>query len=228
MICTSHLYISMCTAPIYLFSGRSVPARLLCAAPWTKILAILRNPIDRALSHYNFVHDWGRHKGKSFDFFVREDIQVLRRTGVVRNWELTNFTEFSGSAEEFNHWERYLHIAKGAGPVGRGLYAIQLEIWFEEFNKINKSIAEDLLVLQSEETKENPRDAYRQAVEFLGLERRRASRHVLNRDHHATFYVHEGISNETYKLLYDLYEPYNKRLYRLLGEDIWGGVWDDE
>jgi hypothetical protein len=30
-----------------------------------------------------------------------------------------------------------------------------------------------------------------------------------------------------YGRLYDLYRPYNERLYDLLGREEWSGVWDD-
>jgi len=219
------------SAPIYIFSGRSVPARLMCVAPWIKVVAILRNPIERAFSQYNFVFSKkgrgkeGRGKeGKrpSFDSYIANDIRLLKKTRVLEDWKVIGQPE-----EEFQAWERYIQFAKGKGPIGRGLYAIQLEIWMDEFKKGNKSVEDDLLVLRSEEMKENPKDGYHQAVEFLGLERERAKRRVIEKAHHQTKYIHAGMSNETYKKLYDLYQPYNKRLYKLLGED-WGGVWDDE
>lgn len=216
------------SAPIYLLSGRSVPARLMCVAPWTKVIAILRNPIDRAFSHYNFVHDWNKRRKLTFQEFIAEDIRLLKKVGLIQDWSRTGFETFSGSVREFEAWETYVKRAQNKGPVGRGLYAIQLEIWMDEFRKVNKSIEDDLLVLRSEETKDNPKDAFHQSVEFLGLERRRAKHSVIEKDHHKTEYVHNGMSNGTYNMLYDLFEPYNQRLYNLLGEDDWGGVWDDE
>mmetsp|Transcript_43353 Transcript_43353/g.77928 ORF Transcript_43353/g.77928 Transcript_43353/m.77928 type:complete len:462 (-) Transcript_43353:12-1397(-) len=219
------------SAPIYLFSGRIVPARLLCVAPWSKVLAILRNPIDRAFSHYNYWNLWGGpYNGvrPSFERFISDDIKLLKSTGVIRDWNRTNFESFSRSPEEMQSWENYIKESRGQGPVGRGLYAIQLDIWIDEFKKVNKSVENDLLVLQSEETKKNTHDAYERTVQFLGLEPGTDKRHVIEKDHHPTHYIsHNGISNEAYKLLYDIYEPYNKRLYTLLGESDWGGVWDD-
>ena len=219
------------SAPIYLFSGRIVPARLLCVAPWSKVLAILRNPIDRAFSHYNvWTQCCGPHNGvmPSFERFISDDIKLLKSTGVIRDWNRTNFESFSRSPKEMQSWEIYIKEARWKGPVGRGLYAIQLDIWIDEFKKVNKSVENDLLVLQSEETKKNAHDAYERTVQFLGLEPGTDKRHVIEKDHHPTHYIsHNGISNEAYKLLYDIYEPYNKRLYTLLGESDWGGVWDD-
>lgn len=211
-----------------------MPARMLCVAPWIHVIAILRNPINRALSHYNFLNTWNhsrKYKGErpSFEKYIQDDIVLLRKAGVLQNWKQTNFESFSGSTEEFLAWERYITHAKMAGPVGRGLYAIQLEIWMDEFKKINKSIENDLLVLQSEDTKINPKDAHDRSLQFLGLAPpRKVKRHVLHKVHHQTKYTHPGISDKTYNLLYNLYKPYNKRLYRLLGEDTWGGVWDDD
>ena len=212
-------FIGQILAPIYIFSGRSVPARLLCIAPWAKVIAVLRNPIDRAFSQYNFIH-WGKRKRPSFADFIANDIRLLRKSKVLYDWK--------GDKEgEYAAWERYIKLAGGKGPVGRGLYAIQLEIWMEEFKKVNKSVADDLLVLQSEEMKDNTEDVYHHAVEFLGLERRKVRKHLVNKEHHKTKYTQQQMSDQTYKKLYNLFQPYNERLYKLLGEDEWNGTWDD-
>eukprot|EP00804_Cyclotella_cryptica_P030130 CCRYP_009541-RA/>CCRYP_009541-RA protein AED:0.26 eAED:0.26 QI:0/-1/0/1/-1/1/1/0/418 len=220
------------SAPLYLFSGRKVPARMFCTAPWVKVIAILRNPVERAFSHYHFVYPSSRKRDytPSFDEFITSDISLLKKAGVLRDWNSASFESFAGSDEEFRAWEQYLTWAKSQGPVGRGMYSIQLEIWMDEFKKYNKSIDDDLLVLQSESSKEYPQESYHQAVQFLGLEPRtiRKHKHVLAKDHHATDYSgSDGMSNTTRDMLYKLFEPYNKRLYNLLGKDEWVGVWDD-
>jgi hypothetical protein len=220
------------SSPLYLFSGRKVPARMLCTAPWIKVIAILRNPIDRLYSHYHFIHPekTQTEDTPSFEEFVNEDIALLTRQGVLKDWNTTNFESYSSSAAECAAWERYVSIAKGGGPVGRGLYAIQLEVWMDEFRKYNKSISDDLLILQSESSKLYPQDSYHQAVQFFGLEPRttRKHKHVLGKNHHATDYSgSDGLSEEMYRRLYDLYRPYNERLYDLLGREEWSGVWDD-
>jgi hypothetical protein len=221
------------SAPIYLFSGRKVIARMLCAAPWVKVIAILRNPIERAFSQYHFTYSALRRKNNgnepTFEEFISQDIAMLRDAGVLRDWNTTNFDTFAGSREEFAAWENYLKRAKANGPVGRGLYAIQLEILMDEFTKYNKT-TDDLLVLQSETTKEYPQEAYHQTVQFLGLEKTtvRKHKHVLSKNHHATRYLgDEGISEEMYTMLLKLFEPYNRRLYELLGREEWGGAWDN-
>lgn len=220
------------SAPIYIFNGRNVPARMLCVAPWVKVIVILRNPIERAFSHYNFISLWPDIKGRippTFDQFIQNDLKQLTNSGVIRKWTSEqDFESFSGSNEESEAWEKYSKFAKNMGPVGRGLYSIQLEMWIDEYKKINKSVEDDLLILRSEETKENPQDAYHEAVQFLGLEVHTTRRKdFFHKAHHKTEYTHEGMSDETYKLLYDLYKPYNKRLAKLLGDD-WDGVWDDD
>ncbi|KAL3810839.1 hypothetical protein ACHAXA_007494 [Cyclostephanos tholiformis] len=229
------------SAPVYLFSGRSVPARLMCVAPWSRAIAILRNPIDRAFSHYNYVHKYIELHGETlfngtrFEDFIYGDIWLLRKTGVLRDWQSeADFESFSGSAEEFRAWEMYLKHWELTGrppgiwgPVGRGLYAIQIEIWVDETNKINRT--DNLLILESEDFRGDGVGIYHRVAQYLGLERQKASRHVVGREHHRTVYVHDGMSEEIYTSLYELFRPYNKRLYKLLGklgEDDWDGVWD--
>ena len=227
--------VSIHSAPIYMFQGRKVPARMLCTAPWIKVIAILRNPIDRAYSHYHFVYPEKRktEKTPSFHQFIMDDISLLKRMGVLRNnWNntTTEFDKYSRSSAEYTAWEQYVTIAKGGGPVGRGLYSIQLEIWMDEFKKYNKSIEDDMLILQSESSKEYPQDSYHQTVQFLGLEPRtvQKNKHVLGKNHHATDYSgSDGMTESMYNMLYDLYAPYNRRLYNLLGKKEWDGVWDD-
>ena len=227
------------SAPLYLFSGRKVPERMFCTAPWIKVIALLRNPIERAYSQYHFVLPLLKsRKAKSnkevptFEEFVMEDIDLLKQFGVLRDWNTTNFTSYSDSQEEYEAWEKYITIAKGDGPIGRGLYSIQLGIWIQEFQNFNKPL-DDLLVLQSEVTKLYPQEAYHQSVQLFGLEpRTKQVRHkhekILGKNHHATNYQgSEGMSEEMWRMLYDLFEPYNRRLVALLGEE-WEGVWVEE
>ena len=163
----------------------------------------------------------------SFEQYIQEDIALLNSTGVIRDWDKTDFESYSGSSEEFEAWERYFK-KQDTGVVGRGLYAIQLELWMDEFRKIDKSIENDLLLFQSEYAKENPTQTLNQALKFLGLSTQSESgSYRPDTELHPTNYTHAEMSNETYNLLYELYEPYNKRLYKLLGEDAWGGAWDD-
>ena len=216
------------SSPMYLYSGRSVPARMLCTAEWIKVICILRNPIERALSHYNFVAHFPNRGGlpPTFDEAVKDDIRSLTNHGVLRNQSDEEFASFSGSDEESLAWDKYVKRAKQGGVVAKGLYSLQLQMWVDEFKKYNKSIKDDLLVLRSEEMKEDLQGAYTQAVEFLGLDRRMTRHNVFDEEHHKTIYLHKGISNETYKLLYETFKPYNDRLSNLLGND-WNGVWDD-
>ena len=216
------------SSPMYLYSGRSVPSRMLCTAEWIKVICILRNPIERALSHYNFVAHFPNRGGlpPTFDEAVKDDIRSLTNHGVLRNHQTDEeFASFSGSDEESLAWDNYVKRAKQGGVVAKGLYSLQLQMWDDEFKRYNKS-KDDLLVLRSEEMKENLQGAYTQAVEFLGLERRITRHQVFDVEHHETRYLHTGISDETYNLLYETFKPYNDRLVKLLGDD-WNGVWDD-
>ena len=230
------------SAPLYLFSGRKVPSRMLCTAPWIKVIALLRNPIERAFSMYHFIFPERKRSEDTptFEQYVLEDIALLKQFGVLRhdidgkntttakNNNVT--TSFANSPAEYAAWEKYIAVAKGNGPIGRGLYAIQLGIWMEEFQRYNKSL-NDLLILQSEVTKAYPQEAYHQSVQLFGLEARTTNKRkhhkILRKNHHATDYSgSDGMSEKMYRMLYELYEPYNRRLGELLGEE-WVGVWDD-
>ena len=67
--------------PYYMFHPH-VPRRIFEAAPQAKIIAVLRNPIDRALSHYHHVVALGREPLPCFeDAIEQEEERVTWRAG---------------------------------------------------------------------------------------------------------------------------------------------------
>ena len=44
-------------SPRYLLWSDRIPSAILCVTPWAKLLAVLRDPVERAVSHYRFQHD---------------------------------------------------------------------------------------------------------------------------------------------------------------------------
>jgi hypothetical protein len=220
---TNKNIIALDDSPRYLFWSERVPARVLCVTPsWVKILAILRNPIDRAFSQYNMFYSKPgkvQKKGVAFTFeeWIENDIEDMRNTGVLQD-EIPP-EEFRNSPEEEAAWKAYTRMGSHA-PIGRGLYAIQLRQWFNAFKEAGKSL-NDVLVIQSELMKEEPNLVYANILGFLGL------RHEPLKDSDEKFVGKYNISlkTETRKMLELLYAPYNQELYELLGDD-WTGVWD--
>lgn len=203
-------------SPRYLFWTDRVPARVLCVTPWVKILAILRNPIDRAFSQFNMFLT-KKPVGLTFERWIEQDMHDLRETGVIQ--ATIPLSEFSGSDAEAAAWKAYTRLGTHA-PIGRGLYALQLRHWFNTFNEAGKSL-EDVLVIQSELMKEDPDLVYKDIIEFLGL----PDEPLQNDEGRLVGDYKIELSPHTSGRLQDFYAPYNQELYDLLGEN-WMGVWD--
>ncbi|HEY0389720.1 MAG TPA: sulfotransferase domain-containing protein [Gaiellales bacterium] len=128
-------------------SQPAVPARVAAMLPHVRLVAILRDPVERAYSHY----------------------QLARRNGR----ELLGFEEALAAEDErlAGEEERLLADPAYRGDAyavqsyrTRGLYLRQLEWWWQHVP------AERLLVLRSEDMFADPAPVYRQVTDFLGIE----------------------------------------------------------
>jgi hypothetical protein len=115
--------------------------------PNARLVALLRNPVERAFSHYQHEVALGREQLTFEDALARED---ERMRGEVEDM-LRDPTYFSDA------WWNYTYAA-------RGRYAEQLERWFAAFPR------EQLLVLLTDELAADTAGAYRRVLDFLGVE----------------------------------------------------------
>ncbi|OQR81181.1 hypothetical protein ACHHYP_16678 [Achlya hypogyna] len=124
--------------PSYLLGGSVVIERFRALLPTAKILATLRNPVDRAFSHYNMTADpvgnpeqlknRGHHAlgGKSFEQVVDEEIAELQSLGVHPAMAFEDFDRL--------YLQTRAHYTHGGHSfIGRGLYQLQLAGWFAAF-----------------------------------------------------------------------------------------------
>ena len=181
-------------SPSYLFHPLA-PERVAALMPRARLIALLRNPVDRAFSHYQHEVALGREQLRFEDALDREED---RMRGEVERM-LRDPTYFSHA------WWNYTYAA-------RGLYAEQLERWFAAFPR------EQLLVLFMEEMLEQPAETYARALDFLGAHRHelRSYPHIFSRDYA------EMTSGARTRLEAFFAEP-NRRLAALLGLELpWG------
>ena len=124
--------------PSYLLGGATVARRLHTAAPGVKLIVCLRDPVDRAYSHYQMTSDEsgtamqkrrrGTVAGKCFTELANEDIALL-----------ANFTDVCDDRwrTDARFQDGYLgKMPMGHGShsyVGRGVYAAQLRLWLRVF-----------------------------------------------------------------------------------------------
>jgi hypothetical protein len=178
-------------SPSYLFHPLA-PQRVAGLMPSAKLIAVLRNPVDRAFSHYQHEVALGREQLSFEDALDREDERM--RGEVERMLE---------DASYFSHaWWNYTYVA-------RGRYAEQLERWFAAFPP------EQLLVLLSEELLEQPAETYARVLDFL-----RVDRHTLRSFPRIFAREYDEMSAATRERLEREFAEPNRRLAELLGRDV--------
>jgi hypothetical protein len=107
------------------------------------------------------------------------------------------------------------------GGVGRGLYAIQIQHWAQAFEEQGKKL--DLLAVQSEEMKVDSNATYMKVLDYLQLPPIPLEHYrVVFQGKYRNF---EPMSDEAREFLQKVYEPYNRKLAPLLGEE-WENVWE--
>jgi hypothetical protein len=123
------------------------PERLRQIAPKAKLIALLRNPVDRAYSHYLLERSRGF---ETLDFAAALDAEEDRLAGEEAKLAL----DLAYVSEAHKH----------ASYLARGDYAPQLERWFAHVPR------EQILVLRSEDLFAQPEETTARVAAFLDLE----------------------------------------------------------
>lgn len=124
----------------------AVPARAAELIPEAKVVAVLRDPAERALSHY--FHN--RRKGREpFDVLDAFRAESARLEGEAER----------AIADPAYESEALMHF----NYLSRGHYADHLERWAEHYPEAQT------LVLRSEDLFERPAEVFEQTLDFLGL-----------------------------------------------------------
>lgn len=178
-------------SPYYLFHPL-VPERAKKLLPDCRLIALLRNPVERAWSHYQMEL---RNGDESLSF---EEAIACEKERIEPEEQKILLDPFYDS---FNH-RHYSYIA-------RGLYVVQLERWLRFFAK------DQILVMSSEQYFESPQTVYDRLTRFLNIRPYRPGGFAsINRG------AYSGLEAATKRRLAAFYRPYNERLYRLLDEDL--------
>jgi hypothetical protein len=178
-------------SPSYVFHPLA-PERVQELVPEARLIVLVRNPVDRALSQYNHEVALGR---EPLTFEDALDAEEERLRGEE---------ERMVSDPSYFSWEWWSHTYKA-----RGRYAEQLERWLAVFPR------EQLLVLPSDDLGSDPARAHAQVLEFLGASAQRLDSYprVYEREY-------EPMRPETRERLVAEFEEPNRRLYELLGRDL--------
>jgi hypothetical protein len=178
-------------SPYYLFHPHA-PRRARETVPNARLIALLRNPVDRAYSHYHHEVKMGLESLSFEDALAAEGKRLSQETPKVLEDE---------NYRSFNH-QNYSYLA-------RGVYVDQLENWARSFGR------NQLLVLRSEDFDEDPARTLRQVIEFMDLPKWELGGHV---KYHLASYP--PMDATTKQRLTAYFEPHNQRLYEFLGLDL--------
>ena len=177
--------------PYYLYHPL-VPERIVQTLPDVKLIALLRNPVERAYSHYNMNC---RQQKESLSFEEAIECEEERLRGEYLRLEQGEI-EFSENHYKF-------------GYQFRCVYVDRLKHWHEYFPP------ERLLVLRSEDLYEDPPAVLDQVIDFLGLPSWKLTEFKAYNQK-----PYQPIRPETRRKLAEHFAPHNERLYEYLGRDF--------
>ncbi|OKH37067.1 sulfotransferase [[Phormidium ambiguum] IAM M-71] len=175
-------------SPYYIFHPL-VAQRIYELFPQVKLIALLRNPVERAISHYYHEVRLGFEKLSLEDAIAQESARLKGETAKM----LADANYYS-----YNH-QHYTYLS-------RGIYAEQLKHWMQFFPK------EQLLVLPSEELYNQPNMILNQVLEFLQLPSFQLTQYEKYNSGE-----YPEVNQEICQQLQAYFQPYNQELAELLG-----------
>lgn len=186
-------------APDQTFTGESTAyymfhplaaKRIAETLPETKIILLLRNPVDRAYSHYQYKVRRGKEP-LSFEAAIEAEPE-----------RLAGEDERLRSNPNYRSQAHFLY-----SYLARGVYVDQIKHWQSLFPP------ERLLILESGGLFKRPAEVYRQVLEFLGV----PAWQPREFGNHFDGGYKTKMSPETRRKLVDYFAPHNARLYAHLG-----------
>lgn len=179
-------------SPYYMYHPAG-PDRIGNALPGVRLIAVLRDPVERAWSQFRYETARG-HETETLDRAL--DLEPRRLSG--EEDRLLADPKYPGMAYRHN------------GYLERGHYADQLERIYSRFPR------EQVLILESDAMFRDPPSQVRRVWDFLGLD----AVEVAHLETHNANASQGNIPAEQHRRLADYYRPYNTRLYDLVGTNF--------
>jgi hypothetical protein len=217
-----------------------VPRRVRANLPDLRIFVLLRNPVDRAYSHFMMSKMAGGEKECPFEEIVRREMDEIPELLAAheRGFLSTDgdskhcYSTIDGTpicvARHERGWPKRILRSDPdlrdyyfQSYVFRSLYHDQLHRWLRLFPR------RQLMIIPSERFFENEAATMSEAADFLGLEafefrsapqlQRRWDAGAANAAGMPQAYL--AMAGSTRRLLADFFESYNQQLYSLTGEN---------
>ena len=210
-----------------------IPAYVKRIVPWTKALIILRNPVDRAYSHWKM--DASRFADDpdfpSFEESVALTINRLKEIGLSSAPTLEQFRKNHYTEEAFELPANQTLLRRKIDGVGggkfmtqyipRGLYAQQIIPWMDHFK-----YGKDLKIIKYEKLQQNLPNVFRDILKFIDVDPDAWTMNdeVFKRDFRPVSVKgqksYQQLDNTTRAYLEKFFKPYNDQLAVLLGEEF--------
>lgn len=170
-----------------------VPVRIKKEIPNVKLIALLRNPVDRAFSQYFKQVKQGR-EDLSFEDAIKNEFDRLK-----------------GETKKMNEDADYYSLKyHNYSYLTAGIYIDRIKIWFDTFSE------KQILIVKSEDFYEKPEQIYKQILKFLELPEWNLSQYK----RYNFFEDQPKIKSSTRRELSEFFKPNNERLYNFLGRDF--------
>ena len=174
-------------SPSYLFYPR-VPGRMRKDLPNAKLIVILRNPVDRAYSHYQHTL---RQNDETLSF--EKAVELEEERCAIEREQMIKDPGFVS-----NDYRRYSYLSIG-------VYADHLERWFKHYDR------KQFLILAAEDLRKNPQRILDQVFNFLEV-----SPFQIGDARDKNVGSYEKMNEGTRKLLVGYFKPHNERLCSML------------
>ena len=176
-------------SPLYIFNPL-VAQRIFNLIPQTKIIAILRNPTERAISHYFHERRYGR---ETLDIAEAIAAEEERLAYMWANQDYKN--------------EIFIHLSYKS----RGHYAEQLKRFLNYFSR------ENLLILSAENFFQDPASVLQKVCRFIDIDSAYRFKNLEPRNIASN---RTSVASSVYRDLDSYFEPHNQELHQLLGESF--------
>ena len=175
-------------SPFYMFHPHA-PKRISELLPGVKIIIILRNPVDRAYSHYH--HE------------VKREREILSFEDAIK----MEGERLQGEFDKIIKDENYTSLNYNCyAYLLRGIYVDQLKRVYNYFNK------SQVLILKSEDFFKDSQAAIEKVLQFLGLPGWQPKNFKK-----ANVGSYPKMNSATRNWLLNYFEPHNHKLYEYLG-----------
>lgn len=174
-------------SPNYLYHPCAAK-RIAEVIPRIKLVVLLRNPVDRTISHY-----WHQVQRAREDLPLEEALEQEDRRLKGEKEQVIQTCRFSYNHEQFSY-------------LDRSKYKEQLTVYDQYFDR------DQILVLRSEDLFQQPQTVFDEVTAFLGLEK-----HILRNVKPRNAGSYPDTSPSTRRKLERFFQPYNQELYDYLG-----------